>query len=499
MTREAAASSDAADLAGAEEVDVVVLGAGPVGENVAQCATGDSGLTCALVEAELVGGECSYYACMPSKALLRPLDVATTAEQLGGLRRPEVDVAGVLARRDYWVSGYDDSGQVAWAESAGLQVIRGHGRIVAERLVEVGDTRLRARHAVVIATGSVPVIPPIYAGVAPWTSRDATGVVEIPERLVVIGGGVVACEAATWMAGLGSAVTLIVRGRLLAGQEPFVGEAVLAGLRRLGVTVHLETDVVACRREAPRETGLGRIHGGPVTLELSARKRPGGSSPEGSADGSGHDAVEEPDREVVADEILVAVGRRPRLADVGLDTVGLDADDVLVGRLPDWLWAVGDASGEAALTHWGKYRARVVGEQIASRALGRPAAESVDAPVPQVVFTDPQVAAVGLTEAAARRAGHDVVVAQVPFASAAGSALLRDEVPGTAQLVVDRSSGAVLGATFVGPDAGELLHAATIAILTAAPVRLLRHAVPSYPTVSELWLRLLESLPRDLR
>ncbi|GAB95003.1 dihydrolipoamide dehydrogenase [Kineosphaera limosa] len=466
-----ASTADEAEL----DVDVVVLGAGPAGENVAQYATEDTELTCALVEGELVGGECSYYACMPSKALLRPLEIAATAGQLGGLRRPEVDVAGVLARRDYWVSRYDDAGQIAWAESTGLQVVRGHGRLAGERLVVVGDQRLRARHAVVIGTGSVPVIPPVYAQVSPWTSRDATGVVEIPQRLVVVGGGVVACEAATWLAGLGSAVTMLVRGdRLLPGQEPFAGEAVLAALTAAGVTVHRQTDVQACRRESPRETGLGRIHGGPLTMQTSAGP-------------------------IVADEILVAVGRRPRLRDLGLESVGLTPDDVLAGRLPDWLSAVGDASGEPALTHWGKYRARVLGEQIAAAALGRAASPEVEAPVPQVIFTDPQVAAVGLTQESARSSGLDIAIARVPYASAAGAALLRDEVPGTAQLVVDRASGAVVGATFVGPDAGELVHAATVAIVTGAPVRLLRHAVPSYPTASELWLRLLEDLPRDLR
>ena len=475
--------------------DVVVLGGGPVGENIAQYATEDSGLTAVLVERELVGGECSYYACMPSKALLRPIEVASTAAHLGGVARPHLDVTALLARRDEWVSHYDDSGQVDWAEGAGIDVVRGHGRITGSRTVEVAREGqaplvLHARHAVVIATGSSPVVPEPYAAAQPWGSRDATGVVEVPERLVIVGGGVVACEAATWMAALGSRVTMLVRGdRLLGGAEPFASDAVLEALRGAGVDVRLGVEVTECRRDDAEDTGLGRVHGGTVRLTIGGE-------------------VEE----VVADELLLATGRRPRLDDVGLETVGLDADALLRhtssssdgsrGEVLDWLLAVGDASGEAPLTHWGKYRARVLGQRLAARATGaEPEPEPDEVPVPQVVFTDPQVAWVGLTAAQAReRYGEaEVEVVEVPFTGAAGAALLRDDASGTASLVVDRASRTVVGATFVGPDAGELLHAATIAITGRVPVSVLRHAVPSYPTASELWLRLLEELPRDLR
>ena len=474
--------------------DVIVLGGGPVGENVAQYATEGTDLTAAIVEGELLGGECSYYACMPSKALLRPLAVADAAAHLPGITTPEIDATALLARRDDWVSHYSDSGQVSWAEGAGLQVVRGHGRLVGEREIEVAGAdgrvpqRLRAERAVVLATGSVPVIPASLQDLAPWTSRDATGVVEVPEELVIIGGGVVAVEAATWLAALGSRVTMLVRGdALLRGLEPFAGRHVLESLQALGVDVRLGTSVLGGAREDARETGLGRIHGGRVRLELEADSR------RGAAD-DGRSALE-------ADEVLVATGRRPRLHDVGLETVGLSPEDVTGGAaLPQWLHAVGDASGEAPLTHWGKYRARVIGQRILAAATGE-AAEPVpdQVPVPQVVFTDPQVAAVGLTEAVAREAGHRVVTAQVPFGGAAGSALLRDDVTGTAQIVVDLETRTLVGATFVGPEASELLHAATIAIVGAVPVHVLRHAVPSYPTASELWLRLLEKLPREMR
>lgn len=462
------------------EYDVVVIGAGPVGENIAQYAIEGTDLTAALVEGELYGGECSYWACIPSKALLRPVAVADTTAHLAGVTTAEVDRAGLLARRDEWVGGFDDSGQVHWAEGLGIEPVRGHGRLVGEREVEVtgadGPVRVRARHAVVLATGSVPVVPAPFGDVHPWGSRDATAVTEVPDRLVVVGGGVVAVEAATWMAALGSRVTMLVRGeRLLAGQEDVAGTAVGRGLQAKGVDVRLSTSVTACHREAAKDTGVGRIHGGPVTVATDS--------------GS-----------VEADEVLVATGRRPRLDDVGLEAVGLAADDVLAGHLPPWLHVVGDASGEPRLTHWGKYRARVVGDVIAAAATGRdPLPAPAHAPVPQVVFTDPQVARVGMTEAEAREAGHDVEVSDVPFAQVGGAALLRDDAPGRAKLVVDRETGLVLGATFVGTDAGQLLHAATIAITGAVPVHVLRHAVPSFPDASEIWLRLLEALPVGLR
>lgn len=466
------------------EYDVVVIGAGPVGENIAQYAIEGTDLTAVLVEGELVGGECSYWACMPSKALLRPVSIADTTHHLPGVTPATVDREALLARRNAWVSHYDDSGQVRWADGAGLATVRGHGRIVGQREVEVIDdgevTRLRARRAVVIASGSEPVVPAPFADALPWGSRDATGVIDVPDRLVIIGGGVVACEAATWMAALGSRVTTLVRGdRLLDGQEAFVGEEIATALRTKGVDLRLSTSATACRRPDVEDTGIGRVHGGAVTLETSRV-------------GTGGESIE-------ADELLVATGRRPRLHDLGLESVGLSEDDVLAERLPDWLHVVGDASGEAPLTHWGKYRARVVGARIAAAARGDSPPPTVDAPVPQVVFTDPQVASVGMTEAAAREAGHDVVVATAPFAGVAGSALLQDDVSGAAHLVVDRANGLVLGMTLVGPEAGEILHAATIAITGRVPVHVLRHAVPSYPTSSEVWLRLLEDLPVELR
>ncbi len=463
-----------------DEYDVVVIGAGPVGENAAQYAIEGTDLTACLVERELVGGECSYWACMPSKALLRPVEVAAVTADLGGLSEAAIDIRGLTKRRDEWVSSYDDAGQVSWANEAGLHVVRGEARLTGPRTVTVTGTSgtrvLTARKAVVIATGSEAVVPEAFADALPWGSRDATGVVEVPGRLAVVGGGVVACEAATWLAAMGSRVTMLVRGeRLLGAYEPFVGEAVQAGLEQRGVEVRLGADVTACARKDARDTGLGRVHGGEVTLTV------GGTA-------------------LVVDEVLVATGRRPRLDDLGLANVGLTSDDVLQGRTPAWLLAVGDASGEPQLTHWGKYRARVLGARIAASAGGPAAYEPRrEVPVPQVVFTDPQVASVGMTEQQARDAGIEVVTAQVPISSASGVSLLRDTVEGNAQLVVDADRRVLVGATFVGPEVAELVHGATIAIVGEVPVHVLRHAVPSYPTASEIWLRLLESLPADMR
>lgn len=439
-----------------DEYDVIVIGAGPVGENAAQYAIQNTDFTAALVEQELLGGECSYFACMPSKALLRPVAVAALTNDLRGVRPTEIDVEAVLARRDYWVSDYDDSGQVSWAESAGIDVIRGTGRVTGERQVTVGDRTLTARHAVVVATGSSPAIPSELAEVRPWTNRDATGVVEIPERLAIIGGGVVACEAATWMAALGSKVTLLVRRRLLDRVESFAADFVKDSLVHSGVEVRLGVSVTAARRPGALNDDRGRLHGGSVSLQVEGEW-------------------------LSFDEVLVAAGRT------------LNTDALPEGNRPAWLHLVGDVSGEPALTHWGKYRARLLGARLKAELLGRPVPSVPDdVPVPQVIFTDPEISSVGPTLAEAAKDDPDAYALDVPISSASGVKLLVDHPKGQARLVV-AGDGRLLGATFVGPEVAELVHAATVAVVGRMTLDQLWHAVPSYPTASEIWLRLLES------
>ena len=311
-------------------------------------------------------------------------------------------------------------------------------------------------------------------GLEAWGSRCATGVQEIPQRLIVV-GGVVACEAATWMSSLGNDVTMLVRGpRLLSAAESFASRFIEKALAARGITVITDAQVVAAERPQASDTGIGRVHGGPVTVTCAGRT-------------------------IEADEILVPTGRRPPPDRHGAEGHRPEPDDVLAGCLPDWLYAVSDASGEAQLTHMGKYRARVVGERITALAAGcepEPVPENV--PVPQVVFTAPQFASSGLTEQRARDPGQDVVTAQVGYTSAAGVALLHGDAHSEVKLVVDRQTGAVLGATFVGPGAGELVHAAIVAIIAGRPGSSAAHAVPAYPTASEIWLRLIESLPSEI-
>ncbi|MEV7114896.1 dihydrolipoyl dehydrogenase family protein [Streptomyces anulatus] len=465
--------------------DVVVIGAGPVGENVADRARA-AGLSTAVVESELVGGECSYWACMPSKALLRPVVARADARRVPGLSaavQGPLDVEAVLAHRDEEASHWKDDGQVAWLESVGADVHRGTGRLTGPRTVTVTapdgtEHRLTARHAVAVCTGSRAVVPslPGVEEARPWTSREATSAKEAPGRLVIVGGGVVGVEMATVWQALGSEVTLLIRGGgLLPKMEPFAGELVADALKEAGARIRTGVSVTAVHRPAPD---------GPVTVDLDDGDR------------------------IEADEILFATGRAPRTDDLGLETIGLEpgswltVDDSCRVEGTDWLYAVGDVNHRALLTHQGKYQARIAGAAIAARTgktpletapWGAHAATADHGAVPQVVFTDPEAASVGLTLAEAERAGHRVRAVDHDLAAVAGSGLYADGYRGRARMIVDLDREILLGVTFVGPGIGELLHSATIAVAGEVPIARLWHAVPAYPTISEVWLRLLET------
>ncbi|WP_045879181.1 NAD(P)/FAD-dependent oxidoreductase [Pseudofrankia sp. DC12] len=493
--------------------DVIVIGAGPAGEVVAG-RMADAGLSVAVVERERVGGECSYWGCIPSKTLLRPGDVIAAARRVPGAASAvtgEIDTPAAFDRRDEMVGGYSDEGAVPWLVDRGVTLVRGRGRLAGPLRVDVDTAdaiiqpdedaptgtirRLAARKAIVLATGTKAFMPPIpgLADVQPWDNRSATGATAVPRRLVVLGGGAVGTELAQGFRRLGTAEVTIIEGqpRLLAREEPFAGDEVGAAFEAEGITVRTGCRVTAVRRAGDVAAA------GPASS--SERRRPPVVVTLDSGD------------ELEADEILVAVGRRPATEDLGLETVGLapgrpvtvDSSLRALGVTPPpgsegdgWLYAIGDVNGRALLTHMGKYQGRLVADLVAGR---RDAAGTVPVEVagerliPRVTFTDPQVAAVGLTEQAAREAGLPIRAVSVPTSSVAGSSVRGVNLVGTSQLVVDEERRVLVGATFTGQDVQELLHSATVAIVGEVPLERLWHAVPSFPTVSEVWLRLLEN------
>ena len=448
--------------------DVVVIGAGPAGE-VAAGRLAERGMSVAIVEDRLVGGECSYWACMPSKALLRPYEALEEARRIPGAAEAiqgRLDVQAVLDRRDEVIHDLDDAVQLPWLEDRDIALVRGVGELTGERRLRVGDEELEATRAVILATGSLPSMPPIEGLDAigdAWTNRDATTAKQVPDRLVIMGGGVVGVEMSQAFQTLGSRVTLIEgERRLLPREEEYACAQVTEALEEYGVEVR--TGQKAERVEQ---------RGDDVVVTTS--------------DG----------REATGETLLVALGRKPQTKGLGLEALGIDTDRPVsvdarmqVGGHP-WLYAIGDINGKALFTHMGKYQARIAADHIAGEDIA--ISHGADGPLsPRVIFTEPQVAAVGHTADTAAEAGLDVQVVETSTSGNAGGSFYGRNAPGTARLLIDRERRVVVGATITGAEVGEMLHAATIAIVGEVPLERLRHAVPCFPTRSEIWLTLLE-------
>jgi pyruvate/2-oxoglutarate dehydrogenase complex dihydrolipoamide dehydrogenase (E3) component len=450
--------------------DIVIIGTGTAGREAAS-RLAQAGLSVAIVERELVGGECAFYACMPSKSLLRPNEALTEARRIPGAAEAatgQLDVAAMFARRDDVVHHLEDSSYLPGFESEGIALVRGSARLDGDRRVRAGNDVLVAGKAVIVATGTDPRIPPIEGlrEAEPWTNRELTTHETVPARLAILGGGSVGAEMAQAWCTLGSQVTLIeAMDRLLGREEPFAAEQVAVSLRERGVDVRL----------GARAASVRRAEGGEVTIELE--------------DGT----------EVKVDELAVAAGRQPRTDDLGLETVGLepgqwiDVDDQLrvTGVEGNWLYAIGDVNARALLTHVGKYQARVASDNI----LGKSTAAIGDGHrSPRVLFTDPQVAAVGHTLQSAQDAGLNVKIVEAGTSANAGGNFYGRGAVGTTRLVIDSDRGVIVGATITGSEIAESLHAATIAIVGEVPLERVAHAIPSFPTRSEVWSALTAQL-----
>ncbi|MBR8743242.1 NAD(P)/FAD-dependent oxidoreductase [Nocardiopsis sp. MG754419] len=449
-----------------EHLDAIVIGMGPGGEVVADRLLTE-GWRPAVVERELIGGECSYWACIPTKVLLRPTEARREATDAAGVTRPDMDWPALRDYRDQMIRHLDDTKQVETYRERGARVLRGTARVVGRDpwRVAVGDTEVTADH-VIVATGSAPVRPPVEGldTLDPelvWTNREATSLTEIPPRALVIGGSAVGIELGGFLAGMGTRVTIVQRGsRLLDREDPRLCEIITSRFEANGVDVRAGTEVRSVRRD-----------GDGVTATLS--------------DGA----------EVHTDVVVLASGRRPRGDELGLAELGVELDRGAVpvdeyGRVAPGLWAVGDVTARSMFTHVAKYQARVVADGL----LGSPRVADYTA-VPRVVFADPEIAAVGLTEEQAREAGIDVTTSEIDLTEALARPWTYATDPvGHLGLVADRAHGVLVGAWGYGPMAAEWIHTAALAVRMGLPVQALRDSIPQFPTFNEGYLMALDAL-----
>lgn len=444
-----------------ERFDAIVIGAGPAGET-AVSRLSKRGMRTALVEREMVGGECAYWACIPSKTLLRPPEARAEARRAPGLREPEARWAEIVAYRDYMVRNLDDSGAVEDYEDRGVRVFRGAARIAAPGVIEVDGARLESER-IVIATGSDPLIPQIDGlhELDFWTNREATTLTEVPRDVAVLGGGPVGIELGQMLRRYGAGVTIVqAADRLIDREDDRVGELIEEALRADGIELRLGDSAVAASLHERRQA-----------LELESGER------------------------VEAERVIVATGRRPRAGELGLEALGVelgDGGEVPIDercRVTDGVWAVGDVTGVSLFTHTGKYQARVACADIAGETVG------VDySAIPRVVFSDPEIAAVGLTTQQAADRGLAVAEGRADLGSVARTETFGEGLGGEIGVLADRDERLLVGAWAVGPLAGEWIHQAVLAVKARVPVDVLTDTVAQFPTFSEGYLPALEDL-----
>ena len=470
-----------------DSYDVICIGSGWAG-HITAVRIAQAGMTAVIVEEELFGGDCPFWACVPSKALLRPEEALDEAKRVGGAREKTdasggPDVEAVFRRRDGWTKGWQDGAVIQNAfEGTGVQLVRGHGTIVGVKKLTVensnGESRtLEANYAIVICTGSEPIIPDIpgLAEAKPWTPREAMSASEVPQELVVLGAGGVGCETVNIYTSVGGKVSLISStAEILPRMDPEAGAIVRQSFTKQGVDVHLSTKVTSVRRETDKT----------LTVELNGKDK------------------------IKATEIFAAAGRRARTEGMGLEKFSVEVhkgrivvdDSLCIAAVPGrWLYAAGDVNARAPLSHMAKYHGRVVANAILATKNKAQIEGSVYTAtadhyaIPQVVFTRPSVASVGLTKRAAQAAGKKVKEIVAPVKTMGANLRTDGYEDGWAQWIVDEESGKLVGATFVGEEVADLLHASTVAIVGGLTLDRLAHAVPSFPTMSEVYLNLIEA------